>query len=197
LEEKLCYIFVAIYYRGGENKIMRIYTLGYQGLNPEIYIQSLINAGVKVVIDVRENSWSQRPAYVGSTLKRALEPAGISYQHWKALGNPSANRKTASSAAECMRRYRSYLKENRENLLLFLTEMVDAASNGNPICLTCYEKEHRNCHRSVIVDELIKIEPSIIPIHLEPSSPAKPTRIKRKVSSSSRARKSPAFLPFS
>src|SRR5258708_7828296 len=110
-----------------KNKTMKIYTLGYQGLNPETYIQSLIDAGVRVVIDVRESSWSQRPVYVGSTLRRSLEPAGISYQHWKALGNPSANRKTASNAAECMRRYRSYLKQNRESLLLFLTEMLSAA----------------------------------------------------------------------
>jgi uncharacterized protein (DUF488 family) len=174
---------------------MKIYTLGYQGLNPEAYVQSLINAGVKVVIDVRENSWSQRPAYVGSTLRRSLEPAGISYQHWKALGNPSANRKTASSAAECMRRYRFYLKRNRASLLLFLEEILNAASNGNPFCLTCYEKEHRNCHRSVIVDELMKIEPSIIPIHLEPQPPSKSTTIKRNLSGH-RSGKSPAFLPF-
>jgi uncharacterized protein (DUF488 family) len=178
---------------------MKIYTLGYQGLNPETYIQSLINAGVKVVIDVRENSWSQRPAYVGSTLRRSLEPAGISYQHWKALGNPSANRKTASSTAQCMRRYRSYLKQNRESLLLFLAEMIDAASNGNRLCLTCYEKEHQNCHRSVIIDELIKIEPSIVPIHLEPYLPPKPRTIKRTPTNlkGRRSVKNPALLPFS
>jgi uncharacterized protein (DUF488 family) len=57
---------------------MNTYTLGYQSLNPDTYIQALLNFGVKIVVDVRENSWSQRPAYVGSTLMKSLQqPTGI------------------------------------------------------------------------------------------------------------------------
>jgi uncharacterized protein (DUF488 family) len=157
---------------------MNIYTLGYQGLNPEAYIQALLNFGVKIVVDVRENSWSQRPAYVGSTLMKSLAPVGIDYQHWKDLGNPSANRKTATTAPECMRRYRAYLRDHNDVLLRILAELRNAASSGNRVCLTCFEKEHGNCHRSVIVEELIRIEPELFPVHIEvepsPKVPVKP-----------------------
>lgn len=152
---------------------MNIYTLGYQGLNPETYIQALLNFGVKIVVDVRENSWSQRPAYVGSTLMKSLTPAGIAYQHWKDLGNPSANRKTATTAAECMGRYRAYLRAHNDVLFRFLSELRSATTNGNRVCLTCYEKEHGNCHRSVIVEELIRIEPELLPVHVEVEPPQK------------------------
>jgi uncharacterized protein (DUF488 family) len=148
---------------------MYIYTLGYERLHPDLYIKALIDSGVKLVIDVRENPWSQRPAYVGGTLRRTLSDVGIGYDHWKWLGNPAANRKTARTAAECMKRYRHYLNHNRRVLDLLVDQIRLAWDDGCRICLTCYERDPANCHRSVIVEELQVEAPSLSPIHLTPS----------------------------
>lgn len=147
---------------------MQIYTLGYQGLTQDLYLQTLINAGVNLVIDVRENPWSQRSDYIGAVLKRRLAPAGIDYEHWRGLGNPAANRKTATTAAQCLRRYRNHL-DREGTIVRMLAEKITREWNRNrKVCLTCYEHSHSDCHRSVIIDVITLATPGVIPIHLEP-----------------------------
>jgi uncharacterized protein (DUF488 family) len=64
---------------------MKLYTLGYQSLSERLYLQTLVNAGVGIVIDVRENAWSQRPDFIKSNLRSALATRNIDYNHSKRL----------------------------------------------------------------------------------------------------------------
>ena len=129
---------------------MKLFTLGYQNLNVELYVKSLVNAGVGIVLDVREHAWSQRPAFIKSNLRSSLLSAGIEYQHVKDAGNPSRNRKTARNATECLSRYRRHLKDHAGCLAELLTIIRNGSEAGRPACLTCYERESQNCHRSVL-----------------------------------------------
>ena len=95
---------------------MKLYTLGYQSLSAPLYLQSLVNAGVGIVIDVRENAWSQRPDFIKSNLSRALATVNIDYSHLKSAGNPSSNRRNARNARECLRRYRKHLRAHGDCL---------------------------------------------------------------------------------
>lgn len=180
-----------------EGTRLRIYTLGYQSLSQDLYVQTLINAGVGVVLDVREHPWSQRPAFVKSNLRNALFQGGIEYCHLKTAGNPSKNRKTARSAAECLSRYRSHLSENNDCLKDLLVIIKEAEQASRPACLTCYERSYQDCHRSVLIEELLNLEANLTPIHLEPSIVAqlKPQRAKRP-SLATTAYLAPALLPF-
>ena len=178
---------------------MKIFTLGYQGLSPELYIRSLINAGVGTVIDVREHAWSQRPEFVKAPFKKTLASSNIQYQHIKAAGNPSENRKTARSAAECLGRYRTYLRSSPECLRTLLIAIEKAEQSGRPACLTCFERRYEECHRSVLIEELKLLESSLSPIHLEPFVAPKKKKAKRSSSTPSlliTAFVGPDFLPF-
>jgi uncharacterized protein (DUF488 family) len=166
---------------------MQIFTLGYQSLAPELYVKALVDAGVKLVIDVRENPWSQRSGYVGAILKRTLASVDIDYEHWRALGNPAANRNTATTAAQCLRRYRTYLRQDGRIITLFVNKLTEEWNRDRKVCLTCFEHEHSNCHRSVIVDEIRAIDREIISIHLTPE------RAPRK--QKPRQRSQPLFAP--
>ncbi|HEV7395179.1 MAG TPA: DUF488 domain-containing protein [Pyrinomonadaceae bacterium] len=152
---------------------MRVYTLGYEGLSPELYVKALVNAGVGVLIDVRERAWSQRPAFVKSTLARSLQNVGISYLHFPRAGNPSQNRKTARSAAECMSRYRQYLQGHRGCVEDILVEIRLAAEGQRYACLACYEHDFENCHRGVLAEELVGLAANLSVYHLAPTAPAK------------------------
>ena len=146
---------------------MKVYTVGYERVQPELYVRTLVEAGVGTVLDVREYAWSHRPAFVKSVLERNLRAAGIAYAHCKAAGNPSVIRKSTKDPDECMRRYRSYLDQNPGSLEELLVLIRSASADGRPACLTCYERDHGKCHRSVLLEELSKLEPQLVALHLE------------------------------
>ncbi len=145
---------------------MRIYTLGYQGLSAVSYIKILRASYVGVVLDVRENAWSYRPEFVKSPLEQALRKASIDYLHIRSAGNPSENRRTASSADECLSRYREYLYGNPQCIGELYSYIRMAYERGRPACLTCYERAQHQCHRSILIEFLKELEPAIEPVHL-------------------------------
>ena len=145
---------------------MQVFTLGYQGLGLEQYVRTLGESGIGVVLDVREKAWSYNRKYIGSVMERALSEAGIRYLHLKDCGNPSINRKTAASPEECLSRYRSYLQENKSCLELLMDQISIADSLGKPACLTCFEHDPIDCHRSILLELAIELQPALKICHL-------------------------------
>ena len=135
---------------------MRVFTLGYQGLPLDIYTDTLTSAGVGTLIDVRETPWSYNRRYIKSVLKRAMENAEIEYVHLKECGNPSSNRKTATSVKDCLTKYKRHLRKNPDCLIKLLDFIREADKAGRPACLTCFEREPHDCHRTILLEFLIK-----------------------------------------
>lgn len=150
---------------------MKVFTLGYQGLSLEDYVATLVSVGVGVVLDVRETPWSYNRRYIKSVMANALAESGVKYVHLRACGNPSANRKAAKNVKECLEMYRIHLDENKLCLDELTTEIKYAYDIGAPACLTCFEKEPESCHRSVLLDELVKSEPTLEVVHLNVDKP--------------------------
>jgi uncharacterized protein (DUF488 family) len=149
---------------------MQVFTLGYQGLSLELYTETLVSAGVGLLIDVRETPWSYNRRYIKSVLERTMSTVDIDYLHLKECGNPSANRKTAKSIKECLTRYKRHLRQNSDCLITLLGHIRNAAKSGRPACLTCYEKEPHDCHRSILLDFLAASDPTISVTHLRPDA---------------------------
>jgi uncharacterized protein (DUF488 family) len=144
---------------------LNIYTLGYQGVDVDLYVSRLKTAGVGIVADVRETPWSHKRGFCKNILSSELSKAGIEYVHVKSAGNPKENRRTAPDLAECLRRYRFYLDENPAGV----TELIDivrtAALRNRAVCLTCFEKEADDCHRSILLEAMGR-QIKIRPVHL-------------------------------
>lgn len=142
-----------------------LYTLGYQGVDVDTYVRKLKAAGVGIVADVRETPWSHKRAFCKNALTTELSKAGIGYIHVKSAGNPKENRRTAPDLAECLRRYEEYLILNPGGVsdLVGLVQM--AASQNRTVCLTCFEKDVNDCHRSILVNA-IKRQIRISAVHL-------------------------------
>ncbi len=145
---------------------MKAYTLGYEGLALPAYISALKSSGIGVVLDVREKAWSRKPGFSKTALQQALCEVGIEYIHVPSAGNPSINRKTAKSTAECLRRYGKFLKANPACLDELMTHIKHAAKMGRPACMTCYEHLPVDCHRSVLIDALLPLAPKLKFTHL-------------------------------
>jgi uncharacterized protein (DUF488 family) len=146
-----------------------LYTTGYeQHPTPATLVAVLINAGVKRLVDVRELPLSRRRGFSKRGLAETVDAAGIRYEHQRALGNPKPLRDLYKSgrAAEGMDRYRAHLRATGASALHTLASTL---SDG-PVCLLCFERDHRLCHRQVIVEELLARAPSLRVTHL--GSPA-------------------------
>jgi uncharacterized protein (DUF488 family) len=141
-----------------------LFTVGYQGRSRDETIAELADAGVERVVDVRELPLSRRPGCAKAALSGALREAGIAYVHMRALGNPKPNRDRyrAGDVEGGAAVYREHLHNGSRAALVEL-----AASLGDvPACLLCFERNHAECHRDVIVEALRELHPGLAVSHL-------------------------------
>ncbi len=146
---------------------IKLFSLGYQSKSLQNYIDVLVASKVSIVLDVREKAWSYKPGFSKGQLDKALAAAGITYLHIRSAGNPSSNRKTATSVEECLMRYRDHLHHNPECLDEMWEVIEEASQQKKAVCLTCFELEHEQCHRSILIEGLMDKQPRLQPVHLK------------------------------
>jgi len=132
----------------------KIYTIGYEKRTIDQYISELTNAKVDILIDVREYAWSYKRGFCKTKLSQSLSEANIKYIHLKEAGNPKEIRRSSESIESCLKKYRRYLTKTQSGIKEISEIIGDAKRDKQTICLTCFEREHTCCHRSVITDVL-------------------------------------------
>lgn len=137
-----------------QSKDRTLFTTGYEGLTIDAYIHKLISNNIKLVVDVRKNPLSMKYGFSKSKLKNYLEKAGIIYQHLPELGIISKLRKNLKSSQDYEELFSQYesdtLPENEDAL----KKIVQLLKQFNRITLTCFEADHKSCHRHKISDWL-------------------------------------------
>src|SRR6185436_6397922 len=95
-------------------------TIGYENATLDQVIGRLLEAGVRIVLDVRAVAASRRPGFSKTMLAASLKDAGIDYQHLRGLGTPKAGRLAARAGktAEMQRIYHAHLEEPEAQLEL-------------------------------------------------------------------------------
>lgn len=129
-----------------------LFTVGYEGIAPPDLISVLVEAGVRVLVDVRELPLSRRPEFSKSALAAALERAGILYRHERPLGTPRHLRHAlrADKDVPAFRSaYRAVLNDHEPALLDLATQAARV-----PTAILCFEADPAVCHRAVIAEEL-------------------------------------------
>jgi uncharacterized protein (DUF488 family) len=132
-----------------------IFTIGYEKALLKDVLATLTEAGVATLIDVRDRPISRRPGFSKRQLAAAIEDAGMSYVHLKALGTPPAGR-LANRRRE-WERFWGIVEEKlaRSEAELHLCQAAEIAEAA-PSCLLCYEADWRVCHRSRIGEILVQ-----------------------------------------
>ena len=130
-----------------------ISTIGYEGARPDDFVGTLQLVDVRMVIDIRDRAQSRRPGFSKSALRDSLNEAGIGYLHLKELGDPKAGREAARSGdfARFRQIYASVLKTPEATDAL---AQIAALGGQMSVCLLCYERDHRECHRKIVADRL-------------------------------------------
>ena len=145
---------------------VNLYTLGYQGADLASYLGALVDAGIGVLVDVRQTAWSYKRDFCKTALKNGLASVGIEYIHLSSAGNPKENRRSAVSVAECLERFRTYLDTDRSGVHDLLKVIESVRPGGKGICLTCFEQNPAECHRTILIEVLKEYLPGIQQVDL-------------------------------
>jgi uncharacterized protein (DUF488 family) len=142
----------------------KLFTVGYEGRSLDELVDALRAVGVERLIDVRELPLSRRQGFSKTALGDTLRKSGIEYVHVKALGNPKPNRERywAGDVEGGAAVYRKHLNNGSRSALIELAESL----GDNPACLLCFERDHTECHRDVIVQELQGLKSRLKVSHL-------------------------------
>lgn len=130
----------------------QVVSIGYEGRSAAELIEALRDQQVTVLVDIRLTPISRKPGLSKTALAAALRAAGIEYVHLRELGNPKANRPGyRAGEPTALDRYRSVLSsDDGQSALRHVTELLD----GGAVALLCFERDHADCHRHQVVDEL-------------------------------------------
>ena len=146
----------------------KLFTIGYEQTPSKAVLDELEQAGVKLLVDVRAIASSRRPGFSKSQLAAGLDERGIGYVHLRGLGTPKTGREAARSGQyELLHKiYSAHLKtaQAREEL----DELSSLVKQSGPVCILCYERDHRHCHRRWIAEAIeerdaVRIENLVAP----------------------------------
>ena len=130
----------------------KLFTIGYEQTPATSVLDELEQAGVKLLVDVRAVASSRRPGFSKSQLAAGLDERGISYVHLRGLGTPKDGRLAARAGQyETLQKiYAKHLEtpQAREEL----DELSALVKKSGPVCILCYERDHRHCHRRWIAE---------------------------------------------
>lgn len=133
---------------------MTIYTVGH-GVRPvDELIETLGEAGVLTLVDVRRFPGSRRnPQFDQAALGEALGRAGIAYRHAVELGG-RLSREPGEERFSCIRvaAFRSYAA--RMGTDAWQAALADALEQPRP-CFMCAETVWWRCHRRLIAELLV------------------------------------------
>ncbi len=136
-----------------------LYTIGHSTHPLEEFIALLENAGVNFLADVRTVPRSRtNPQFNYDTFPKALEKAGIAYQHMAALGGLRAKQKSLPESPntfwenKSFRNYADYAmgEDFRKGL-----HELEALAATQTCAVMCAEAVWWRCHRRIIADYLL------------------------------------------
>ncbi|WP_407194617.1 DUF488 family protein [Bradyrhizobium sp. STM 3566] len=149
---------------------MKLFTAGYEGSTPNDLFACLQQSGVKLLIDVRNVPISRKRGFSKTALAAGLASVGIDYLHLKGLGDPKPGRVAAHEG-----RYTDFRKIFGAHMRTSAAQqaLATAVSSAslNLACLLCFERDHTNCHRSIVVESMVGLK-SFSVVHLKPSAPS-------------------------
>lgn len=139
-----------------------LFTIGYEGADIDDFVATLSVMGVDVLLDIRELPISRRRGFAKRALSEAVGEVGIGYRHEKQLGSPKPIRDELKKGGDYDRFFRAYTEhlDGHRDLL----EQLANDLCGN-VALLCYERNHNECHRSVVADALAQMT-GCKPVHL-------------------------------
>lgn len=138
-----------------------VYTVGYEKLQIDGFLNLLLERGIKRLIDVRSNPIARRYGFHKSTLTSLCTNVDIEYIHLQEVGIPSKMRKDLDTFDSYQDLFKIYDKSILSKQGITIQKIVDYCKEL-PSALMCMEQDPAYCHRTVLANHVS--EQSHLPI---------------------------------
>lgn len=144
-------------YRSFEDEIV-LFTIGYEGVSLESYLNKLIKNNIKVLCDVRKNALSMKYGFSKSQLKNACNGVGIEYIHIPEVGIESDQRQELKSQVDYDALFEKYKATNLNETVDNQIEILNLLKTNKRIALTCFEADVCQCHRKHLSEAITNLK---------------------------------------
>jgi len=129
-----------------------ICSVGYEGDTIDSFLNKLILNNISLLIDVRKNAFSMKPAFRKKNLEKYLQKVEILYLHIPELGIDSEKRQNLESDED----YKILFKEYEKQLPTKKDKIKQILNLGEKqrVALMCFEADHNHCHRGTLSNNL-------------------------------------------
>lgn len=131
-----------------------LFTIGYEGISLEAYLNRLIKNDVKVLVDVRNNPLSMKYGFSKSLLKRFCNSLGVEYMHFPEVGIQSEQRQELNTQSDYDKLFEVYRQNNLTKTISSQEKILDLLKEHKRIALTCFEANICQCHRKHLAESI-------------------------------------------
>lgn len=140
------------------------FTIGYEGISLEEYLNKLIQNNVRLLCDVRKNALSKKYGFSKNELKNACAGVHITYVHLSDLGIPSEERQSLENQDDYNKLFTWYEETVLPNQANKLEELFLLTRHYKRVAITCFENCVMQCHRGRIAKVIQRLPEWNIPI---------------------------------
>jgi len=133
-----------------------LFTIGYEGVSLEKYLQKLLLNNVNLLVDVRKNALSMKFGFSKSLLTRYCNSLGIEYIHIPEVGINSDKRQELETQADYDRLFKTYRETTLTETAKEQTQILELLKKYKRIALTCFEADSCQCHRTHLANAIKK-----------------------------------------
>jgi len=134
-----------------------LYTIGYEGLDLDAFLNKLIRARVAVLCDVRRNAYSMKYGFSKKQLQGACEGVGIRYEHLPQLGIASDERQELASQADRDALFARYAQRTLPHTRSEQERLAQLIAEHGRVAIMCFEHEQRCCHRGTLAQAVLRL----------------------------------------
>lgn len=133
-----------------------LFTIGYEGVSLEKYLNKLVTNDIKLLVDVRKNSLSMKFGFSKSLLKKYCESLGIEYIHIPEVGINSDQRQELNTQQDYDALFEVYKKTTLKETDEYQENIIQLLLKYKRIALTCFEANICQCHRKYLAEAIEK-----------------------------------------
>lgn len=143
-----------------------LFTIGYEGISLENYLNKLVKNNIQLLVDVRKNPLSMKFGFSKTLLKKYCNSLNIEYIHIPEVGIKSNKRQSLESQEDYDNLFDDYKKTTLTETVSDQENILELLNKYNRIALTCFESNICQCHRLPLAESLHKLKKDLIIEHI-------------------------------